>query len=574
MPIIQLDLDSSKAVAGLKKYDRAVDTSERKTTTSFDRMRKSANSFGKIAGGIGLAFGAAMIPLVKGVLSAASTMNETQGIFDSAFGGMMGQADAWSANLQENYHLSEQASKEYLSNLTMVTTGMGVTQQKAGELSNKLTIVAADLGAAFDKKTADVVRDIRSALSGSMETMDKYGVVIRQQQVAEKALAMNIGKTKDQITQADKALATYQLIMERTGVTAGTTAREFNGWAGQIAEAEKNIQNLAVGIGQALMPVFLPMLQTFNDWLTASDSVAKSSEMITRAIDFLADGFRGLGLVVEGVYGVLLTTFNAVLKLLAPFDLLLDGLVKLGAVDTNPLGNFRDIIGDMAADAVPRFIDKLNEATEKSGSFTRKLKETTAATKEASAALKAEAAILGIVGDKELAAAAAAKKLADEKKKVKDEANELNPKLQEAVSNFNNLASAADSAASSMSGAASSANGVGDAVANIGGGSAGGANKRKGTSGTGYFSSNAEKQRYNMLTPAGRGTDYYDRYGKYGKRGAGPNAYLDVIDNQSRNALEIMNGGGDTYNFNFNQQVSRSDITAIQYGAERNEARA
>jgi len=93
-----------------------------------------------------------------------------------------------------------------------------------------------------------------------METMDKYSVVIRGAQVMQRALADNVGKTKDQITQADKATAMYNLILERSQTVTGTVKDEFEGWAGQMAEAEKNIEDVTVAIGKQLIPVFLPLL--------------------------------------------------------------------------------------------------------------------------------------------------------------------------------------------------------------------------------------------------------------------------------------------------------------------------
>ncbi len=108
-----------------------------------------------------------------------------------------------------------------------------------------------------------------------------------------------------------------------------------------------------------------------------------------------------------------------------------------------------------------------------------------------------------------------------------------------------------------------------------------------------------ERSRFVDMTPAGRGTHFYDTYGNTNSRGpmsggGRSGEYLDTILLQQESAIREIQasrlaGNGGTsqevmqarfgFNqgqniFNFNQQVSRSDITNITRGQDRNEARA
>jgi len=606
MPVIELKLDSSGAVTGIKNYEKAVKRAERNTESSFAKMRSSVNKLG-LAAAVGFAaVTATIVPLIKSALSAASSMNETQGIFDKAFAGMTDQANAWSKDLRDNYHLSEQASKEYLGGLKLVISGMGVTGDKAGEMSAALVKTGAELAAAFNRKTVDVVRDIRSALSGSMETMDKYAVVVRQAEVNQKALDMELAKTTKEITQADRATAMFQLIMERTATTTGTVKDEFNGWAGQIAENEKLIGDLRTAIGQRLMPVFLPLLQNFNEWLAVTGRVEQASKILVNTIDFLADGFRGVTIVAKGLIvgvGMLAKAFTLTLT---PLNLVLKGLKKLGAIDSNPLANLTKGVDDFVASALENLNKELDNAVVKSGSFAREFEKTKESVDKAKDSVKKAGEDISDLGDKAKEASDKVKVLGTEYVTVNGQLSQFTltaGKAAEAVEDIGkkgvpaakntevaekNLKAAVDQVTQSANKSvtaldqqAASAEKVANAVAKIsrtkeGSYKASGAwsgGSGKGTSGTGYFKSNAEKQQYNRLTPAGRGNDYFKRYGKYGKRGAGANAYLDVMDRQHENAMNVM-GKSSTNIFNFNQQVSRSDVVNISNLMKRNEVRA
>ena len=605
MPVIELQLDSSGAVTGIKNYEKAVKRAERNTESSFVKMRSSVNKLG-LAATVG--FAATIIPLVKSALSAASSMNETQGIFDKAFAGMMDQANAWSKDLRDNYHLSEQASKEYLGNLQLVITGMGKTKDEAGKMSAALVKTGAELAAAFDKKTVDVVRDIRSAMSGSMEVLDKYGIVVRGTQVSQKALEMGLAATTKELTQADKATAMYNLILERSATVTGTVKDEFNGWAGQIAENEKLIDDLRTAIGQRLMPVFLPLLQNFNEWLAVEGRVEQASKLLVNTIDFLADGFRGVTIVAKGLIvgvGMLAKAFTLVLT---PLNLVMKGLEKLGAIDSNPLEGFTKGVDDFVASALENLNKELDNAVIKSGSFAREFEKTKESVDKAKDSVKKAGNDIAELGDKAKEASDKVKVLGTEYVMVNGQLSQFTltaGKAAKAVEDIgkkgvpaakntevaeknlrvavDQVTQSANKSVTALNQQAASAEKVANAVAKIsrtkeGSYKASGAwsgGKGKGSSGTGYFSSNAEKQQYNRLTPAGRGSDYFDRYGKYGKRGIGANAYLDVIDRQRGNALNVMGKTQGTTNiFNFNQQVSRSDVTNISAELYRNEARA
>lgn len=364
MPVIQLELDSRGAVTSLQKFDRAVDKTANNTDSSFGRMKKSVSNVAAGIATIAVAMGAAAAAFSLKAVSMASSMVETQGVFDQAFKGMTDQAEAYAEHLGAAYHLTDLEAKKSLNTIQLVLTGMGKGTQEAMEMSNNLVKVGADIGAAFDTATADVVRDIRSAISGSTETMDKYGVVVRQAEINQKALSMGLANTKAEITQADKATATYNLILEKTKAITGTTAREAEGYAGQLKEAKKIVGNLTVAIGEQLLPIFTRGIKAFNDWAKANDVVSKAGLWTVKVIHFIHDGLNGLILLPYAINAAMATMFDfmiaGLIKIMTPLNLLAEGLVKLGAIENNPFVTLRAGVTDYKS-AMTEAFDKQHE---------------------------------------------------------------------------------------------------------------------------------------------------------------------------------------------------------------------
>jgi len=592
MPVVDLTIDSSKSVSGLKQYDSAVNNSATKTDTAFSKMRASASDFALVAGVIAVGFGAVAVKFSLHALTIASKMVETQGVFDSTFAGMTDQAEAWAQNLQDNYHLSAVNAKGYLNTLHLVTTGMGLSKQVAGEMSNKLVKVASDLGAAFDTETVDVVRDIRSALSGSMETMDKYGVVIRQAQVKQKALEMGLAATKKEITQADKATATYQLILEKTATTTGTTAKEAKGYAWQLKEAKKNIEDLTTSIGTKLLPIGTKLLTMFNELVSEAGRVDSIVNGLLETVRFLGNGFLGLEIVFKATIVVVAKMFEHFTLLLKPIDLILAALVKLGAIDTNPLDELNQLTKDFTASAV----EGLQSTIEKVDNFNAAIDRTKIKTEEVAETTKSS---LDIVNDAVAESAKEQKALGNEigtvADKVKDELKPAETELKDEIDKVTTAAKESTTALEGQAGAASKVAAAANEVAN--------ASQRTSASSEGTYEASkawsggkssmgsapdmtqAEQDYYNSVVTQGSGDHYWDSDYSAGKSGLyggdHVNDNLDTLLMQQENALSTIyaardsNGGEPVTSITniFNQNISRSDVTNIIEEQQRQVAR-
>jgi len=566
MPVIQLELDSKGAISSLQKFDKAIEATERNTETAFGKMRKSVNSMGLAVGVFIASASAAIAAFSLKAASMASSMVEAQGVFDSAFEGMTETAEEWARVLGEAYHLSELKAKESLNTFQLVLRGMGLATDQAGKMSFALTKVAADLGAAFDKDTVDVVNDIRSALAGSTEVMSKYGIVVKQAQIVNEALELGLIRTKGEITETTRAQALFSLIMKKSQPIIGTTAREAEGYAGQLKEAKKNVEDLVTALGARLLPVFTLVLKAFNDWISTGDRMNKIIDYTIEAARFLINGVLGIELVFKAAIVVIAKFTQGVSELLQPFGVLIDAFNYLTGAEGNPIYDMKVAVDNFVASSVEGFgntvekIEAMNLAFDRAKTKIEEVEEavaaidtTTAAVKGTTEAVKRTGEAVDAVKEKHFDFSNQA---TDQLKLVNSEwantaqvVNEAKAAVTEvdtgvvkvktdvdlATQSMNNFKASADTAAIATGKVADAASRVASAT--------GGSNKSGKTHkmGSAPAMTAEEMARYISKTPAGRGDHYFSDYDK-GSSGifGGSKTYdkLDKIRLQKEAALK------------------------------------
>ena len=186
---------------------------------------------------------------------SAIAFQEVQAKFETVFRGNVESAEGFATVLVESFNISESAAKAYLSTIQDTLVPMGLARSEAAGLANEVIQLAADLSSFNDVPTADVVRDLQSALVGNTETIKKYGVILRATDIQQRALANSGKDVADELTNAEKVAASFQLILEGTADAQGDVARTSGSSANQLRKLSASYQDLTVLIGQEATPV-------------------------------------------------------------------------------------------------------------------------------------------------------------------------------------------------------------------------------------------------------------------------------------------------------------------------------
>jgi len=273
---IELEVDD-KGTAVVRGFDK-------QTERAFNKMRKNADKASKGIGGSlqrlkqhWLAVAAAMAGVIAGLgkaVKAASDLQEVTNKFEVVFADQIARAEEFAGVLVDSYAMSTREAKEYLSSIQDLLVPMGMQRDLAGQLSFEITKLAADLGSFNNMPTAQVMGDIQSALVGNYETMKKYGVVINATMVQERALAMGLARTKDELTTAQKAYAAYAMIVEDSEAAVGDMARTQDSYANTLKRFKAATEDLAASIGRSLIPALTEtfgwlakIVKKYNEWV-------------------------------------------------------------------------------------------------------------------------------------------------------------------------------------------------------------------------------------------------------------------------------------------------------------------
>ena len=106
-------------------------------------------------------------------------------------------------------------------------------------------------------------------MSGEAEPLRDFGVFLNEAAVKARAAEMGLTGLGDELTDQEKILARYSLIMEQTANAQGDVARTSDGTANQMRKAKAAFEELQVVVGTKLLPAITPLIEKLGamiDW--------------------------------------------------------------------------------------------------------------------------------------------------------------------------------------------------------------------------------------------------------------------------------------------------------------------
>ena len=343
------------------------------------RGQRALKGLGNVAGGIAKVGGAAIAGLGvaagtvgKEMVDLASSAKEAGSAFDVVFGeGASGQ--------QLNAFVEEFANKAGMANFELQdllkTTGqvvqsVGFTAEESAKLGEELAIVAGDV-AAFNNVqggATPVMEAFTKALLGERESLKTYGLSITEAQVQTKAFSMTGKENAKSLTQQEKAMATLELIKEKSIVTQGYLNAEQDSFAAKSNEARAKLTELKATMGQELLPIAEALLPVFVDL------VQEIGPQLVGAIQAVSPFVSAIGQLISQLAPPILTIVSLLLTGLAPafgkFTEIVEKYVTPFLV--NLPKNFEKMINSIIR-GFNKFADKLNSFGQKAAGILSKI---------------------------------------------------------------------------------------------------------------------------------------------------------------------------------------------------------
>ena len=268
-----LDRSIRKSNKSLKTFGKTANKSNKSLKTFGKTANKSTKDTGKLEEAwkkLGVAVAAiGFTTIIKGWLTAASDAEEVGNKFGVVFSEVAEAANASAANLSESYGLTKTAAKDMLSGTGDVLAGMDMTQEASLDLSTKIVALSADMVSFknFAGGTAEATQIVTKALLGERDALQSLDLKISQEELDD--LAKSQGKLWKNLTQSEKSLLTYDLIVKKSANSIGDFARSADSGANVLRRVNARIGDLSADIGKDLLPALtnlgLNFLRTSKD---------------------------------------------------------------------------------------------------------------------------------------------------------------------------------------------------------------------------------------------------------------------------------------------------------------------
>jgi hypothetical protein len=186
---------------------------------------------------------------------AASDLRESVSKTGVTFAGATPQVMAFAQGAADAFGQSRRQALDAASDFGALFKTAGLSTEAAADMSITMTKLGSDLASFKNVRVDDALTKLRSGLVGEAEPLRTMGVLLSEDAVKAKALAMGLASGADSLSEAAKVQARYQIILEQTRDAQGDFARTAEGAANSQRILEARTANLTARFGEFVLPI-------------------------------------------------------------------------------------------------------------------------------------------------------------------------------------------------------------------------------------------------------------------------------------------------------------------------------
>lgn len=258
-----------------------------------------SSSFKKVGAMLAGGFAASQVfSYLKSTIDAASDLNETINKTQVLFGDAAQSIINWASTAAEKFGQSKQQALDAASTFAVFGQSAGLQGQKLADFATSLTGLASDLASFYNTSPEEAIYAIGAALRGETEPIRRFGVLLDDATMRQKAFEMGLTETtKKALHPQTRALVAQALIFEQTKFAQGDFARTSNGVANQQRILAARLTNVKTAIGSALLPGALKLTTVLSGLIPIAQNLGEGfSRILGPAMEMAA---QALGNIVN-----------------------------------------------------------------------------------------------------------------------------------------------------------------------------------------------------------------------------------------------------------------------------------
>lgn len=264
---IEISADVSKATKELKKVAGELDGVSKKAVstkssvkTFGDDLEKSAKKAGgsvgylnrgfkELGATIGSKLGivsliASFVLFTKRILGAGSALQELDSKARVVFGDTFSTVSQRVDEIAQTVGRSNTAILQFSADMGAVVQATGIAGQSLGEMSTELAQLSVDLASFHNTADIEAFNALRSAITGELEPLKRFGVVMTQANLQAFLLDRGINQNIDTFNQAQLTAIRYNFILDKTKNAQGDAERTASSFANQTRRLTGNLTEL------------------------------------------------------------------------------------------------------------------------------------------------------------------------------------------------------------------------------------------------------------------------------------------------------------------------------------------
>lgn len=275
------DRDLKKAEKRIDKFGKEAASASAQTEKHTQGMASAFKNVGAVVAGAAVT--GAVIQFGRDTVRAASDVNESINAVEKTFGDASGAVLQLSDDAAQTVGLSKSQFNSLAVSVSAFAKSVAGDGGDVAQVMDNLTTRMADFASVMNLEVEEAATVFRSGLAGETEPLRKFGIDVSAAAVNTKALALGLAESSSELTEGDKVLARYQLIMEQTNSTAGDFADTAGDLANQQRTFSAELEDTKARIGESLQEPLADLLGTLEDLLPLLEQLGRP--------------FRGLAIV-------------------------------------------------------------------------------------------------------------------------------------------------------------------------------------------------------------------------------------------------------------------------------------
>ncbi len=246
-----LGKEAPAAMVALAEATRRVETP---TVSLEQRLTALGGTLRTLGAGLTATVTAPIVGLGAAALKFGMDAVESENLVSVAFGAMRNQADAWSKSLSSQLGLNQFELRKTAGTIFTMTNSMGLAKDESFAMATGVAQLAADMASFRNLRMEDTLEKIRSGLTGEAEPLKALGILVDEATVKAYAYQVGIAAQGAELTQQQKVMARWGVILKQTSNDQGDLARTLDSPANKLRVLKERVTETATELGIKLLP--------------------------------------------------------------------------------------------------------------------------------------------------------------------------------------------------------------------------------------------------------------------------------------------------------------------------------